>query len=61
MQIFRLAGIYSNELNILKRLQLGNVQLVDKKNHFFSRIHVEDIANILFKSMTNFKNNETYN
>ncbi len=61
LQIFRLAGIYSNELNILKRLQLGNVQLVDKKNHFFSRIHVEDIANILFKSMSNFKNNETYN
>ena len=61
LQIFRLAGIYSNEFNILKRLQLGNVQLVDKKNHFFSRIHVEDIANILFKSMSNFKNNETYN
>ena len=32
-----------------------------KKNHFFSRIHVEDIANILFKSLSNFKNNEIYN
>ena len=61
LQIFRLAGIYSNELNILKRLKTGKVQIVDKKNHFFSRIHVEDIANILFKSLDNFKNNEIYN
>ncbi len=61
LQIFRLAGIYSNELNILKRLKTGKVQIVSKKNHFFSRIHVEDIANILFKSLDNFKNNEIYN
>ena len=61
LQIFRLAGIYSNEFNILKRLQTGKLQVVDKKNHFFSRIHVEDIANILFKSLDNFKNNEIYN
>ena len=61
LQIFRLAGIYSNEFNILKRLQNGKVQIVDKKNHFFSRIHVEDIANILFKSLANFKDNEIYN
>ena len=61
LQIFRLAGIYSNKFNILNRLQNGNVQIVNKKNHFFSRIHVEDIANILFKSLDNFKNNETYN
>ena len=61
LQIFRLAGIYSKKFNILKRLQNSNVQIVDKKNHFFSRIHVEDIANILFKSLDNFKNNEIYN
>ena len=61
LQIFRLAGIYSNEFNILKRLQLGKVQLINKKNHFFSRIHVEDIGNILFKSIDLFKNNEIYN
>ena len=61
LQIFRLAGIYSNEFNILKKLQTGKAQLVDKKNHFFSRIHVEDIANILFSSLDNFKNNEIYN
>ena len=61
LQIFRLGGIYSNEFNILKRLKNGKIQIVDKKNHFFSRIHVDDIANILFKSLDNFKNNEIYN
>jgi len=61
IQIFRLAGIYSNEFNILQRLKTGKVQIVDKKNHFFSRVHVDDIANILFKSLDNFKNNEVYN
>ena len=45
----------------MKRLKTGKVQIVDKKNHFFSRIHVEDIANILFKSLSNFKDNEIYN
>ena len=61
LQIFRLAGIYSNEHNILKRLKTGNVQIVNKKNHFFSRIHVDDIANVLFTSLNNFKKNEIYN
>ncbi len=61
LQIFRLAGIYSNEYNILKRLKLGKALIVNKKNHFFSRIHVDDIANILFKSIENFKNREIYN
>ena len=32
-----------------------------KKKHFFSRIHVEDIANILFESLNKFKTNEIYN
>ncbi len=61
LQIFRLAGIYSHEFNILKRLKSGEAQIVNKKNHFLSRIHVEDIANILYKSIENFKNKEIYN
>tara|TARA_X000001036_G_scaffold343407_1_gene322998 strand:+ start:1148 stop:2023 length:876 start_codon:yes stop_codon:yes gene_type:complete len=61
LQIFRLSGIYSNEGNILSRLKSGNVKIVNKKNHFFSRIHVEDIANILFESLLNFKPGEVYN
>jgi len=60
-QIFRLSGIYSNQYNILKRLKSGEAKIVNKKNHFFSRIHVEDIANILFSSLNNFKKKEIYN
>ena len=61
VQIFRLSGIYSNEKNILIRLKSGGVKLINKKNHFFSRIHVDDISNILFKSLSKFKSGEIYN
>ena len=60
-QIFRLSGIYSNQYNILTRLKSGDVKIINKKNQFFSRIHVEDIANILSKSLTQLKKNEIYN
>ncbi len=61
IQIFRLSGIYSNKNNTLTRLKSGNANIIKKVNHFFSRIHVEDIANVLFKSIYNFKSNEIYN
>ena len=61
LQIFRLSGIYSNEKNILTRLKAGEVKLINKKNHYFSRIHVDDISNILFKSLSKFKSGEIYN
>ena len=60
-QIFRLSGIYSNQYNILKRLKSGEVKIINKKNQFFSRIHVEDIANILSSSLNNLKKKEIYN
>jgi nucleoside-diphosphate-sugar epimerase len=60
-QIFRLSGIYSNQYNILKRLKSGEAKIINKKNHFFSRIHVEDIAIILSSSLNNFKKKEIYN
>ena len=61
VQIFRLSGIYSDEKNILVRLKLGDVKLINKKGHYFSRIHVDDIASILFKSLLKFKPGEIYN
>ena len=60
-QIFRLSGIYSNQYNILARLKSGEAKIINKKNHFFSRIHVDDIANILSNSLNHFKKNEVYN
>ena len=61
MQIFRLSGIYSHESNVLKRLQSGDAKIIKKENQFFSRIHVEDIAEVLFKSLKQFKAKEIYN
>ncbi len=61
IQIFRLSGIYSNDKNILVRIKSGEAKIINKKNHFFSRIHVEDIANILFESLEKFKSKEIYN
>ena len=61
LQVFRLSGIYSNESNILARLKSGKAKIVNRKNNFFSRIHVEDIANILFESLSKFKPGEIYN
>ena len=61
LQIFRLSGIYSKQNNILKRLKTGQAKIIKKENHFFSRIHVEDIANILFISLKKFKTNRFYN
>jgi len=61
IQIFRLSGIYSNERNVLINLKLGNAKIINKKNHYFSRIHIEDISNVLFTSLTKFKPGEIYN
>ena len=61
IQIFRLSGIYSKENNVLERLKMGTLKIVKKKNHFFSRIHVEDIAGILTSSLKKFAPGEIYN
>ena len=61
IQIFRLSGIYSRESNVLKRLKSGDAKIIKKENQFFSRIHVEDIAEVLFKSLEKFKAKEIYN
>lgn len=61
IQIFRLSGIYSDKNNVLKRLKTGEAKLIFKENHFFSRIHVDDISNILFKSLKTFKSGEIFN
>jgi len=51
LHIFRLAGIYGPQRNALARITHGKAQTIYKKNHFFSRIHVEDIATTLLASI----------
>ena len=61
LQIFRLSGIYSNIYNVLERIRSGNASLIRKENQFFSRIHVEDIANLLLLSLNKLKKGEIFN
>ena len=53
LNILRIAGIYSRESNAIKRLKLGPKVFVRKKNHFFSRIRIEDIAQVIHKVFKN--------
>ena len=61
IKIFRLAGIYGPNRNIKERITKGLVKNIFKEGQFFSRIHVEDIANILNLSMNNITKNKIYN
>ena len=61
VQIFRLSGIYSVENNVIKRLKMGTLKIVDTKNHFFSRIHIEDIAEVLVLSLNKFNSGQIFN
>jgi nucleoside-diphosphate-sugar epimerase len=51
VHIFRLAGIYGPERNALKDVIQGKAQRIIKKDHAFSRIHVDDIIQTLMLSM----------
>ena len=61
IHIFRLSGIYSVENNVIKRLKIGTLKITEKNNHFFSRIHVEDIAEVLTLSLTKFNSGQIFN
>lgn len=51
LQIFRLPGIYGPGRNQMVALQKGKSHRIVKKGHVFSRIHVEDLGQILVASM----------
>ncbi|MBA2650402.1 MAG: SDR family oxidoreductase [Legionella sp.] len=61
LHIFRIAGIYGPQRNALTRIAQGKIQTVYKENHFFSRIHVADIATVLIASIKNPKPISIYN
>ncbi|KKJ77949.1 hypothetical protein WH95_05910 [Kiloniella litopenaei] len=62
VHIFRLAGIYGPGRNPLDSLKSGRVkQRIDKPGHIFSRIHVEDIANVLEASVNHPRAGRIYN
>jgi nucleoside-diphosphate-sugar epimerase len=61
VRIFRLSGIYSAERNVLKRLKQQKVKVVSMSNQIFSRIHVEDIAQVLWHSFQKSKAKDIFN
>ncbi|HXH55371.1 MAG TPA: SDR family oxidoreductase [Gammaproteobacteria bacterium] len=61
LHIFRLAGIYGPYRNVLKDIANGKTQSIYKAGHFFSRIHVEDIAKIIIASIQQPKPGSIYN
>ncbi|MEZ5647843.1 MAG: SDR family oxidoreductase [Alphaproteobacteria bacterium] len=51
VHLFRLAGIYGPGYSVFDDVRMGKAQRIDKPGHTFSRIHVDDITQILFASM----------
>lgn len=61
VHIFRLAGIYGPGRNQLLSLLDGTAKRVIKQGQIFSRIHVEDIANVLEASIARPNPGGAYN
>lgn len=59
--VFRLSGIYGAKRSTLSSLQNGTAKCIVKDAQVFSRIHVEDIANILEASLAKPHNGSIYN
>lgn len=60
-QVFRLAGIYGPGRSALDDVRAGTARRVDKPGHDFSRIHVEDIAQVLEASIAQPQAGAVYN
>ncbi|SCA57044.1 conserved exported hypothetical protein [Candidatus Terasakiella magnetica] len=61
IHIFRLAGIYGLGRSIFDQVRSGRARAIDKPNHVFSRIHIDDIAGVLWASIAKPKVGAAYN
>ncbi|MEI8395662.1 MAG: SDR family oxidoreductase [Rhodospirillaceae bacterium] len=61
LHIFRLAGIYGPGRSALDQVRAGTAKRIDKPGHLFSRIHVEDITNVLMASIARPRPGTVYN
>lgn len=61
VHIFRLAGIYGPGRGPFEKVRQGTARRIIKKNQVFSRIHVEDIAQILAASIAQPNPGRAYN
>ena len=51
VHVFRLAGIYGPGRSALDQIRSGRARRIDRPDHLFSRIHVDDIVGVLRASM----------
>ena len=61
LHIFRLAGIYGPGRGPFEKLRRGNARRIIKSGQVFSRIHVEDIAQVLAASIAKPRAGAIYN
>lgn len=61
LHIFRAGAIYGPIRNAIRRALSGNAQLIHKAGHQTSRIHVEDLAQVLRASMDKPNPGAVYN
>ncbi len=61
VHIFRLAGIYGPGRSALDSVRAGVARRINKPGHAFSRIHVEDIVQVLLASMNKPNQGQAYN
>ncbi len=61
IHIFRLPGIYGPNRSVFDKVKNGQLTEIIKKDHYFSRIYVEDIASAIYKSINKPKPGEIFN
>ena len=61
VQVFRLAGIYGPDRSAIESIKNKKARRINMPGHAFSRIHVEDIAQILLASINNPHPGRVYN
>lgn len=61
VHIFRLAGIYGPGRSVFDQIRRGQAKRIHKPGHVFSRIHIDDIANILAASIARPNPGAAYN
>ena len=61
VHIFRLAAIYGPGRSAFDALRAGSAKRIDKPGQVFSRIHVEDLSNVLIASMERPRPGAVYN
>lgn len=61
LKIFRLAGIYGPGRGPFAKVRNGTARRIIKRNQIFSRIHVEDIAQVLLASINRPESSQIFN